>query len=85
MVDYHYLNMETKKLCLSDERLCKEVGHCGLTRAIPYFDDDNFNTLIAGGKNFTEAEAVELFKELTGIVIDDVRPPKINLNNVTEE
>lgn len=77
MIEYHYLNMETKRLCLSDEILCKEVGGCGLTRAIPYFKDEDFKTLIAGGRGFTEEEAVELFKELTGIVIDDVQPPTV--------
>lgn len=84
MIECRYLNMETKLLCLSDEILCKEVGHCGLTRAIPYFVDEDFRTLIAGGKKFTEEEAIDLFKDLTGIVIEDVRPPTITKHDDIE-
>jgi len=68
-IEYHYLNMETKKLVQGDITLCKEVGHAGLTRSIPYFIEGKFCILIAGGKAFTEAEAIELFEELTGTVI----------------
>lgn len=66
---YHYVNMETKLICASDEILCKEVGHSGLTRSVPFFVEKEFHELIAGGSNFTEAEAIEVFKNLTGIEI----------------
>lgn len=78
-IQYQYLNMDTRLLVPTDETLCSEVGHAGLTRAIPYFVEDVFCTLIAGGQDFTEKDAIELFKELTGIeipeAIDKAPPP----------
>lgn len=75
-IKYHFLNMETKLLVLDDKTLCKEVWHAGCTQAIPYFEGEDFHTLIAGGADFTEKEAIELYQELTGVEIGEVRPPE---------
>lgn len=73
-IQYYYLNTHTKLLVASDKQLCKEVGHCGLTWAIPFMNEDkDFCTLIAGGKKFTEKKAIKLFKKLTGIVIPEIK------------
>ena len=69
MIDYRYLNMDTKKFCESESDLLTEVRYSPSSTTlmtIPASIKHN-QILIAAGHNFTKGEAILLCKELSGL------------------
>jgi len=74
-IEYKYLNIDTERLVSNEETLLKETGKSKFIRAIPYVENGDFKTLIAGATGyFTEEWAIEVYKNLTDYEIQKVRP-----------